>query len=305
MTVFDILIIDDDEDNYHSLKNYAFEKNVVLKYSRTLEDGITELENNQRILAIILDGKGLIRKSQMPSEANAAFVHEALTQIRLLEEKRKKKYPKCVYTAWYDNLKESLEGRGVRVFDKKKLANDERQKQELFDYLMVQAADSLEYSIRSKYEAVFKFFDERYISTIADTSFFNCCAAIERGNPAPSDFNTIRQLYELVIQSINKNDKSMMPDEVMFSSGRVNLEWSTRFLGGLQVGIGNNIIAPKTNSRVPHHVHDCASFIKEISSAFSHNHNNNFTVFGYKSAFYAWIELFLWYTGWVDKLKTS
>ena len=150
MTVYDILMIDDDQDNYHSLKNFASEKNVVLQYSRTLEEGMEELKSNTRILGIILDGKGLLHKDQSDSEANAAFVHEALSQIKLLEERRGKIYPICVLTAWYDNLKESLEPRGIKVFDKKKLAIDENQKDELFSYLMVQATDSVEYIIRSK-----------------------------------------------------------------------------------------------------------------------------------------------------------
>lgn len=303
MTVYDILMIDDDEDNYHSLKNYASGKSVVLQYSRTLQEGMEKLESNKRILGVILDGKGLLHKSQSDSEATGAFVHEALTQIKLLEEKRGKTYPKCVLTAWYDNLKESLEPRGIKVFDKKKLAINEDQKEELFHYLMVQATDSTEYTIRSKYQAIFQFMDSNYMPDKADNAFYDCCLKVENGNPSSSDFNTIRKLYEMIIIGIHEKDKMLLPDKVFKGAGRPNLDWSLRYLGGWEIKERGIVIFDSAPARVPAHIHDCATFIKEISSAFSHDNHDKFTTYSYTSALFAWIELFLWYTGWVDNLK--
>ncbi|RYE39543.1 MAG: hypothetical protein EOP48_25655, partial [Sphingobacteriales bacterium] len=200
MTVYDLLMIDDDIDNYHALKNYAYEQQVVLKYARTLEEGMQELQTSNRILGIILDGKGLLYKGQHDHQTSAAFVHEAITQISLLEQKRGKTYPKCVLTAWYDNLKESLEGRGIKIFDKKKLANDPAVKKDLFHYLTVQAKDSTEYSIRKKFQSIFSLLDEKYIQADADNAFYRACMAVDSGNADPSDYTIIRQLYEMVLK---------------------------------------------------------------------------------------------------------
>lgn len=302
MTVYDILMIDDDQDNYHSLKNFASEKNVVLQYSRTLEEGMEVLKSNTRILGIILDGKGLLHKDQSDSEANAAFVHEALSQIKLLEERRGKIYPICVLTAWYDNLKESLEPRRIKVFDKKKLAIDENQKDELFSYLMVQATDSVEYIIRSKYEAIFKFMDSKFMPANADNAFYKCCLVVENGNPTSSDFTIIRQLYEMIISSINLKENTFLPNE-LFKHGRPNLDWTLRYLGGWEIKSGGVVIFNSSPPRVPDHIHDCATFIKEITSAFTHDYHNKFSTYSYTSALFAWIEFFLWYTAWVNNLK--
>jgi hypothetical protein len=305
MAVFDILMIDDDAGNFHMLKNFAASRGVVLLYARTLEDGIQMLLSNDRIMAIILDGKGLILRDTYSSRANTGFVHEAMTQIALLEAKRNKVYPKCVLTAWYDHLKESLEGR-IEVFDKKKLALDESLKSQLFDYLIVQSRDSLEYSVRQKFRQELEKMDEPYFPVSCENKLFQVLHKMERGDARQDDFNVIRDLYENLLKGINKRSKQLLPDKLFHIDGRPNLEWTLRYLGGWEVKDKSGLQifpANPTGGLIPAHVHDCAFFIKEITSAYSHATDSPVSHYSYKASIYALLELVSWYVSWWDGVQ--
>ena len=131
-TVITVLMVDDDKDNFSSLKNKAALKGIQLKFTDNLEDMVVELKGNLNIDAVILDGKGFKKRGQTKGSEKEDFVHEALTDLKLLEKEQDRNIPKCVYTAWYDQLKDSLESR-VRVFDKKKLALDDNLMEDFFD----------------------------------------------------------------------------------------------------------------------------------------------------------------------------
>ena len=106
-----VLMIDDDRDNFDSLKNKAAYKGIMLKYAESLEEMLDELKANLQIDAVILDGKGFRKKGQLKGTEKEDFVHEALTELKILEREQDRIIPKCVYTAWYDQLKDSLESR--------------------------------------------------------------------------------------------------------------------------------------------------------------------------------------------------
>ncbi len=57
-TIITVLMIDDDKDNFDSLKNKAALKGIQLKYAESLEDMLDELKINLEVDAVILDGKG-------------------------------------------------------------------------------------------------------------------------------------------------------------------------------------------------------------------------------------------------------
>ncbi len=81
----EILMIDDDKDNYDSLRNFAARQNIYLRYSKSLEEGLAQLKENDKIVGLILDGKGFITAVQEKGSESSNFVHEALTQIALFE----------------------------------------------------------------------------------------------------------------------------------------------------------------------------------------------------------------------------
>lgn len=305
MAVFDILMIDDDEGNFHSLKNYAAARQVVMRYARTLEEGMQQLQENNRIMGIMLDGKGLVKKGEQESLARTAFVHEALTQIALLEAKREKVFPKLVLTAWYDNLKESLHGR-VAVFDKKKLALDENMKQKMFEYLVTHSQDSKEYAVRHKYANELTWMDIPYLYPGSDNKLFTILYAMEKNIVEAHHFNIIRDLYESVLKGLGEKDPALLPPDLFHRDGRPNLDWTLRYLGGLPITDRNKSMVFEKNekgARIPSHVHDCATFIKEITSAFSHTNPGSFSPYAFKATVFSLLEFLKWYTTYVDQLS--
>jgi hypothetical protein len=294
-TVFDVLMIDDDIDNYYALKNYSVEKNIVLQYARTLEEGMEILTNNSRILGVILDGKGIIKKNGYSSEASVSFVHESISRIKLLEEKSKKMYSLCVLTAWYDNLKDSLEPRGIKLFDKKKLALQKQLKDELFDFFVEGVNTSVEFYLRKKFETIFNLFDHKIISKDADNIFMNCCIAMEKANAVTADFNGIRQLFEMILKKINVLNKNLLPDSLMHKDGRPNLEWAIRYWDGKIISTDKKVIEPASDRKAPPHIIDCAFFLKEISNALSHDYPYPYSQFAFTAALFSWMEIFQWY----------
>ena len=73
-----VLMIDDDQTNYDSLKNYAAQAHQVqLLYKQSLEEALVYLKDNKDIVGVIIDGRGHLKKGQGKGDETDAFVHES------------------------------------------------------------------------------------------------------------------------------------------------------------------------------------------------------------------------------------
>jgi hypothetical protein len=303
MSNITVLMIDDDRDNFDSLKNKAAYKNILLKYAESLEEMLDELKTNLKIDAVILDGKGFRKKGQVKGTEKEDFVHEALTELKMLERELDRIIPKCVYTAWYDQLKDSLESR-VRVFDKKKLALDSALMDEFFEFLHSEVAVSSAKKIRTKYADVLAGIGGKYLPADKESSIIKLLSTIENNDPAKqSDFNTIRDVFESFLKKANAI--SFLPNDLIKPGGRPNLEWCCMYLSGKKTEIkdaSENIVKtyPKTNSRVPDHIGSSIYYVKQISSIFSHDNKDTWTQFTFKSTALALAEIIIWFKNYID-----
>lgn len=303
MSNITVLMIDDVKDNYDSLKNKAALKGILLKYAETLEEMLEELRANPRIDAVILDGKGFLKKGQIRGTDREDFVHEALTELKMLEREQDRIIPKCVYTAWYDQLKDGLESR-VRVFDKKKLALDTALMDEFFDFLHSEVAVSSAKKIRTKYAKVLAGFDSKYLPADKESSVIKLLSTIENNDPVKqSDFNIIRDVFESFLKKANAI--SLLPDDLIKPGGRPNLEWCCMYLSGKKTDIkdaSENIVKtyPKTSSRVPEHIGSSIFYVKQISSIFSHDYKDTWTQLTFKSTVLALAEIIIWFKNYID-----
>lgn len=305
-TPLTILMIDDDRDNFDSLKNEAAHNGIILKYVESMEEMIEELSKNLQIDAVILDGKGFLKKGQMRGTEREDFVHEALTQIKLLEQKQNRMIPKCVYTAWYEQLKDGLESR-VRVFDKKKLALDKKMKDEFFIYLRNEASGSPSKKIRIKYDEVIAGIGGKYIPGEKEISVIQLLNKVESNDEIKqSDFNSIRELLESIFKRANKIDAEFIPDDMIKNDGRPNLEWCYRYLSGQETFIkkpgSERIIKtyPQKEATAPQHINRAIDYVKHISSMLSHDYEPRWTVLSFKSATLALMEIIIWFKNYID-----
>jgi hypothetical protein len=299
----EILMIDDDPLQMEALKNFAaIHFKVMLCYARSLEEGIKQLQQNPRILAIILDGKGVIHQKDSDAEATEAFVHEALTEIALLEKRLNRVWSKCVLTAWYDYLLPGLKKR-VQVFDKKMIALEPQRKREMFNHLLERTQYAKEFILRQKYKPILQWMDNDHFPTSADKKVFESLVHLENGTASQEDFNSIRSLYELLLKQIKLTMPTALPDILFHRDGRPNLEWTLRYLAGQDIFDGNKSLIlthPTRQTFLPKHVLDCFYFIKNISSTMSHDSEDCAYTDPYifAAAINAWTAIFNWYITW-------
>lgn len=300
-----ILMIDDDRDNFDSLKNKAAYKGIMLKYAESLEEMLDELKANLQIDAVILDGKGFRKKGQMKGTEKEDFVHEALTELKILEREQDRIIPKCVYTAWYDQLKDSLESR-VRVFDKKKMALDSNLMDEFFGYLQNEVAASSYKKIRLKYKDVLACYGSKYIPSTEEASLIKLLSLAESNDPVKdSDFNSIRLRLEAILKRANTIDAAFIPNDLIKPDGRPNLEWCYRYLLGLATDVrdaSNTVVNsyPAKTPIVPQHISRSLDYVKQVSSIFSHTYVDVWTPFSFKSTTLALAEIIIWFKNYID-----
>lgn len=298
-------MIDDDKDNFDSLKNKAALKGILLKYAESLEEMLDELKANLQIDGVILDGKGFRKKGQVKGTEKEDFVHEALTELKMLEREQDRIIPKCVYTAWYDQLKDGLESR-VRVFDKKKLALDNNLMDEFFDFLLSEVAVSSANKIRIKYADVLAGIGGKYLPADKELSIIKLLSAIENNDPIKqSDFNTVRDILESVFKRANAIEAAFIPNDLIKPDGRPNLEWCYRYLSGLSTDvkdINNNVINQYLvkPSIVPSHISRSIDYVKQISSILSHNYQDKWSALSFKSTVLALAEIIIWFKNYID-----
>jgi hypothetical protein len=300
----EILMIDDDPMQMDALKNFAaIHFKVMLSYARTLEEGIKLLQQNPRIMAIILDGKGVIYQKDSDAEATEAFVHQALTEIALLEKSLNRVWSKCVLTAWYDYLLPGLKNR-VEVFDKKMIALEPQRKSEMFEHLLERTQNAAAFILRQKYQPILQWMDNDHFPVSADKKVFESLVHMENGTASPEDFNAIRTLYEMLLKQIKQQQPEALPAKLFHKDGRPNLEWTLRYLAGQDIFDAHKLLVvahPTGQSLPPKHVLDCFYFIKNLCSTLSHDNDSAFTPDPniFSAAFNAWIAIFNWYIQWV------
>ena len=300
-----ILMIDDDKDNFDSLKNKAAYKGIILRYAESLEDMLEVLQSNLQIDGVILDGKGFRKRGQIKGTEKEDFVHEALTELKILEREQDRIIPKCVYTAWYDQLKDGLESR-VRVFDKKKLALEASLMDEFFDFLHNEVAASSAKKIRIKYSSVLAGVGGKYIPADKETSIIQILSVAESNDPVQqNDFNSVRDILESILKRANAIDPSFIPNDLIKPDRRPVLEWCIRYLAGLTTDVkdANSKIINSYPAKIPitsAHISRTIEYVKQISSILSHNYPDAWTSLSFKSAAFALAEIIIWFKNYID-----
>lgn len=295
--VINILMIDDDKANFESYKNAAARQRILLHYTSNLKEGIIQVKNDKKIAAVILDGKGFINPDQQRGSEKVNFVHEALTALALLEKEENRLIPKCVLTAWYDQLAESLADR-VKVYDKKVLGNDEYALTEMFTHLKEQVFKTELYKIRKDFQDVFDAVNADPILQSEDSKIYTLLQKYRTNTVEKADFVSAREILESILLKLNKSHNALMPDNLLHSDRRPNLSHCIRYLKGLKINdaAGNLIHAEieKGKKRVPDHIAYALEYVKETTSFLSHKTDHKWTKYAFDSIVYALCEIILW-----------
>ena len=249
---------------------FAYSHDIVLIPKQTWEETQKELElAGDTFDAIILDGMG---QKTIDSKTNdKSHLTQAISWIS--EQKGKgKSYPTIIYTGFYDDVNELYEGdKGILAIIKKP------QIHEVYRKIKEAVENAPNLKIKQKYSDVWKIFNNEILDSSVENKLLGLIQKEEIGCFEKNDFNTIREIFENLLKKFNT--LSLLPDDVIKPNGTINLEWSLRILKGekTDIKIGETIIRTilwNNNPTIPnkHHIGYCFHFVKETSSALSHEY---------------------------------
>ena len=264
-----------DESRTLSAIELAYTHGINLIPKQTWDDATIELlAAGNTVDAIILDGKGQ-RKIDSKNE-DASHLTSAMGWIS--EQKGKgETYPVIIFTGYYENIFEMYGDNKdvheiIRKPDIDKVYNSIKN--------IVQDAPNLK--IKQKYQEAWNIFDNEILDSSIENTLLRLIRKENIGIFEKNDFTAIREILENLLKKfITLN---LLPNELINPEGTITLAWALRILNGAQTNIKNrdNIllrsIPENSNPIIPnkHHVGYCFHFVKETTSAFSHDYSHEY-----------------------------
>ena len=238
-----------------------------------------------------------MEKGQVKGSETSSFVFQALQQLRLFEERKRKYFSKVVFTAWYDQLLEPL-GENIKVFDKKKAAIDQNVLTNMFLELRQEIESSEDLELIQYYKDLFNLFDNHYLQA-KDSELLLQILKRQKNNIA--SFNDIRKLLEKIYNRLNQNDIKLIPDNLFHKKESPNFTFISRYLGGNEVKKNETILYRGTgNKRIPDHILYCMDFITKSCGALSHTYNFKTSIHVNTALFNTLFEILIWLKGRID-----
>lgn len=300
MNTIEVLMIDDIEANYSSLKNEAASFNILLKYKQYLDQGIKEVSDNRNIAAVILDGKGFLSSNQIKGTETEAHVHEGLTQLKILEEKQDRFIPKFILTAWYEILKDSV-GDRAPLYNKNRIS-EVGYKTEFFSDIRAQVEKTSDFHIKNKYKEVFEAVKD-YLPRDNDLRLHKILMKTDVRECDEEDFNLVRNMLESIFKKASAIDSEFLPRQLFHRDGRPNYEDCIDYLCGREIKnrkTGDIMFRKDNNPIAPPLIQYTITYIKSVTSGLSHDYTFIWTKYAYASVVHALCEIILWFKGYVE-----
>ncbi len=295
--IIKILLIDDDEGIFQSIRNKAANENIHLIYAQSLSEGFLILDDDTQIRGIILDGKGFLEKGQIKGSETSNFVFQALQTLRLYEEKNRIYFSKVVFTAWYDQLLEPL-GSNIKVFDKKKAAIDQNELTKLFHGLRDEIESGEDLELIQYHKGLFDLFDGHYLK---DKDSDLLLQILKKQKNKIASYNDIRKILEKIYNRLNEDDIRIIPDNLFHKKESPNFTYISRYFNGNEVKKNETILHRGTSKKcIPDHIIYCMDFIKNSCGAFSHSYNFKISLHANTALIEALFEILLWMKGTID-----
>jgi len=301
-----VLLIDDDENNHHNLKNDAADFNIQLLYSKNTRHAIEVLKENKNIVGIIIDGVGFIEKNQEKGSEKSDFVHVTIEEINKLQNSTGVFYAKCVYTAYYEQLFDSLSSR-VTVFDKREDVLLERKK--MFEFLIEESKNAEFHRIRENYLDVFGYINDDLISKNSELKkflkitnpsdkleqlFFTLFIKLDKNEYDKYCFNICRDILEFYLVGL-KNIS--IPENLYNSEGRPNQKQCIDYICRRTVkDMKGNILYPheKFEGYFETPIQYCFDYLKDVTNEKSHIEKYKWTKHLIISVTNLLIEVLIW-----------
>ncbi|AQR96490.1 hypothetical protein [Clostridium saccharoperbutylacetonicum] len=219
------LIVDDREDFTKELKSEAKEYEINVASRTNLKEMIEFLDKYaDKLTMIILDIKCLIEPMQ--EVEHESFLPAALMYL----EKEYKYIPRVILTA------DSVSYEEVSRYhpDEKIFRKTTEDILKLFDYIKQKGEELPILKIRYEFSDMFKVFDKNYLCKDEEKELLELLKNMNSKDMTQIKNNLviIRRIQEKILQTINKNNKQIVPDRCMGNNGTVKFREVDKHLKG-------------------------------------------------------------------------
>lgn len=191
---------------------------------------------------------------------------------------------------------------GIRHFDK-----TQREEKKLFAELKILIDDKPSFKLKTEYSKVFESFGGNYLPLALAPKLLEILKNLKLNIVDQHNFNSVREILENIFIKANKINIKFIPNDLLKSDGRPNLEWCVRYLAGLKTDVRNhqNIIVKSypinTFPIAPQHISKAIEYVKSTSSIYSHAYAEPWTKYLFHSVAFGLLEILIWFKQYVDK----
>jgi len=279
-----VFMIDNNIELCQSMKEmFLAKQDVEFDYSDNLEDGLECIDGCSMI---ILDGKGYL--SSKEKTEHAAHAIRGISSIR----ERNKEAQIIIYTGFLEEVDKFILGTFKEKIDRYK---KEIPPEEMVEIIMGRLKNSMYYNLRSKYDNVFKIFEEYITDDKGEyKERITVLLSILEGHTDWNDLNfdakdgvanSIRKIIETVYHSINYHFANVIPGDVI--NGRFSIGTINRYMTDEDSKYMCSVMDNLTKTAY----HNTGNFKHKLND----KEQGFITEYGIKSLIFGVLELLTWY----------
>ena len=171
----------------------------------------------------------------------------------------------------------------------------------MFQFFKDQIDNLPDIQIEKKYPEVFDVFNNGYIDIALKKNLIKAIREIENGHINIDLFNPLRKILEAILLEANRLDSNWLPDEMIKSNGEPNLEWSYRYMSGLETNTPSEHYQEGHNKSFPNHISRIVQSFKEITNQNSHYDKNRMTQYTLMHVTYGLMDVLIWFKNYIDE----
>lgn len=304
MNKYTVLWFDDEHAELEMIKEEALLCDIELIGVNNATDGLAELATNfLKYDAVLLDGLFFNEASQTGDAVDETAFGMVAKQLIKLKAKGTI-IPWFILSGQPSFVREKNKivtiladgdyGDG-RVFDK----NRDEDFQELFTEIKKASIEIESTRVKNKYSKAFVVFERGILNRTYQCILIDMLKCIEKNDYKKKNMNTVRDLLEAIFLTL-ADDFECIPDSFINENNNPNLKLCTLFFAGKDVKDYNGDTY-KIPFRVPGHISWSISYIKELSSQFSHVSENGIIKNPFISSSFAILEVLEWLPDFIEE----
>lgn len=289
--LYTFLLIDDKKDRMEPFITAAKQRSIRIVATDNVEDGLAKLKADEDLInAVILDALCKMKRSDTEEHLSEMPLRLALGEIKNLEQRLDRFFPKCVYTA--DDRAAQNSAADARVFRKGPPGTERA----LFDYLIGEVKSNPVYIVEQRYHDVLSMFVSGHLPENGKEDLLRLLLELDEINPSKvkSNLTRVRTALEMMLTSLGKLAPNELPKDVL--SGHSWVSNAIHYLAGKEAQ------GHTRKALIPDHLFSLLYTIqKASSSAGAHYHNDFVSHYAMRSLAYGLLEAMLWFKTFVDE----